>query len=75
MKYCLIMKRREETLAPKIYDNISPNCRLDDLGYEEDMFTWQRGMIQERLEWGYAQCPMETMVLRGGHRAFRLWEL
>lgn len=37
------------------------DCGLSDLGYEEDMFTWQRGKIRERLDRGVANTAWNSL--------------
>lgn len=42
---------RSQSQLQAFHDALS-ECGLSDMGYEGDMFTWQRGKIRERLDRG-----------------------
>jgi hypothetical protein len=37
------------------------DCGLEDVGYEGDLFTWQRGKIRERLDRGVANAQWNLL--------------
>jgi hypothetical protein len=39
------------------------DCELADIGYSGDVFTWQRGRIRERLDWGVANTQWNILFL------------
>jgi hypothetical protein len=42
------------------------DCELADMGYTGDIFTWQRGKIRERLEWGVTNARWNTKFPNAG---------
>jgi hypothetical protein len=39
------------------------DCNLSDMGFNGDMFTWQRGKIRERLDQGVSNAMWNELFL------------